>query len=533
MTAGAVLRAAGLFLGAAALLLLASSPTIGVYDEGLVLTGALRVLHGEWPSRDFYANYAPAQFVLLAGVFALARVDSLAARLLDAAQMGGIVLAAWLLLRRLAPTPWAVGGTLAVLLLLTTTRSELWPINPSILLVLCLVLVLVPRLAEGRGLAPCWPAALLLVALLLTRYDLMPKVLLGVGLPALLVLALRRRARLVEAGAVRRILLSNAVLLGLLGGAALAGLWAAGILGPALHDILTYNVANYVAMRDLPFPGAETIRGRPREALVYLAPLALAVAAAALAGLARAARGGVSRDPRAIALLLLAGVTATLFTKGLVRTEALHMLAANVPALLLLATGGAVLAAPLEARCPAALRRGCALVALAAGLVALSTLLLARGAPDTLRRLVAAEPGLPGLGVFPAGPERMEAARYVAAITAPGERILSATGRHDKVFVNDIAFYVAAGRLPGTRWHHYDPGVQTSEAVQRAMIAELDRLPVRVVMRDRSFDEVGEPNRSALSSGVTLLDAHLAAHFVPEATFGPITILRRRDAPGP
>lgn len=300
--------------------LIGSSRTLGVYDEGLILTGAFRVLHGELPSRDFYANYGPAQFFLLAGVLAAAGVDSLAARWLDAAQMVGIVLAAWLLLRPLAPRAWAAVGTMAVLLLLLTTRSELWPINPSILIVLCLVMVLQNRLVEGRGLTPCWPAAWLLAALLLTRYDLMPKVLLGVGIPTLAILALQRQARWLDGGEIGRILLANTAMLALVLGGTLAGLWAMGILGPAISDILTYNTGNYIAMRDLPFATWQVIARQPLQALVYLALPALVAATLALTRLAWELRWNVARDPRAVALLLLAGATVMLFTKGLVRT---------------------------------------------------------------------------------------------------------------------------------------------------------------------------------------------------------------------
>ncbi len=514
--------------------LIGSSRTLGVYDEGLILTGAFRVLHGELPSRDFYANYGPAQFFLLAGVLAAAGVDSLAARWLDAAQMAGIVLAAWLLLRPLAPRAWAAVGTMAVLLLLLTTRSELWPINPSILIVLCLVMVLQNRLVEGRGLTPCWPAAWLLAALLLTRYDLMPKVLLGVGIPTLAILALQRQARWLDGGEIGRILLANTAMLALVLGGTLAGLWAMGILGPAISDILTYNTGNYIAMRDLPFATWQVIARQPLQALVYLALPALVAATLALTRLAWELRWNVARDPRAVALLLLAGATVMLFTKGLVRTEPLHMVAANVPAVLLLAISGAVLAAPLVQLVPVLIRRGAALLALFAGLYMLQGVLASRGAADTAWRIARGpNPDLPGFRVFSAEPHRLAAARHVAAATAPDERILSATGRHDKIFVNDIAFNVLAGRLPGTRWHHYDPGVQNAEAVQRAMIADLERHRVQVVMRDRSFDEVREPNRSALSSGVTLLDDYLARAFAVEAVFGPITILRRQGAPSP
>jgi hypothetical protein len=41
----------------------------GVYDEGLALTAAMRVAAGQIPHRDFYANYGPAEFYILAGLF--------------------------------------------------------------------------------------------------------------------------------------------------------------------------------------------------------------------------------------------------------------------------------------------------------------------------------------------------------------------------------------------------------------------------------------------------------------------------------
>jgi hypothetical protein len=114
------------------------------------------------------------------------------------------------------------------------------------------------------------------------------------------------------------------------------------------------------------------------------------------------------------------------------------------------------------------------------------------------------------------------------SITRPGERILSSTGRHDKVFLNDISFYFLSNRLPATRWHHYDPGVQSSEIVQRAIMADLEN--VRVVVRDRSWDNVLEPNRSAESSGITVLDRFLEDQFEVSAEFGQIVVLRRRAA---
>jgi 4-amino-4-deoxy-L-arabinose transferase-like glycosyltransferase len=54
-----------------------------IYDEGLVLTAAMRVAAGQIPHRDFYANYAPAQFYILAGLFKLFGNSLLVERLFD------------------------------------------------------------------------------------------------------------------------------------------------------------------------------------------------------------------------------------------------------------------------------------------------------------------------------------------------------------------------------------------------------------------------------------------------------------------
>ena len=59
------------FLLSYCILFLGMSRRPHIYDEGLVLTAAMRVAGEQIPHRDFYANYGPAQFYLLAGLFKL------------------------------------------------------------------------------------------------------------------------------------------------------------------------------------------------------------------------------------------------------------------------------------------------------------------------------------------------------------------------------------------------------------------------------------------------------------------------------
>ena len=54
-----------------------------VYDEGLIVAGAMRILHGQLPYRDFNTGYPPAQFYTIAGVFSVFGTTLLAERVWD------------------------------------------------------------------------------------------------------------------------------------------------------------------------------------------------------------------------------------------------------------------------------------------------------------------------------------------------------------------------------------------------------------------------------------------------------------------
>src|SRR3954467_10141498 len=79
---GALLYPA-LFLSAFLFIFATMSRFGSIYDEGLILAGAMRVANGEIPHRDFYANYGPAQFYVVALLFKLFGPSAMAERLWD------------------------------------------------------------------------------------------------------------------------------------------------------------------------------------------------------------------------------------------------------------------------------------------------------------------------------------------------------------------------------------------------------------------------------------------------------------------
>jgi hypothetical protein len=127
--------------------------------------------------------------------------------------------------------------------------------------------------------------------------------------------------------------------------------------------------------------------------------------------------------------------------------------------------------------------------------------------PETLCPMPARVRG----GILPA--HYVAASRYLLRHTSAHEPIFVGLSRHDKTVANAVVLYFAAERQPGTRWHQFDPGLQTRADIQQSMIADLQRNQVRWVVRDRSFEDMQEPNGSSRSSGVLLLDRWLDANY--------------------
>ena len=81
-----------------------------------------------------------------------------------------------------------------------------------------------------------------------------------------------------------------------------------------------------------------------------------------------------------------------------------------------------------------------------------------------------------------------------------------------------------------TKWHHFDPGLQTSAPIQQEMIRELQRMKPKLIVIEANWEDWWEPNGSALSSGITLLDDYISHDFETVATFGANTVMRPRSS---
>ena len=129
--------------------------------------------------------------------------------------------------------------------------------------------------------------------------------------------------------------------------------------------------------------------------------------------------------------------------------------------------------------------------------------------------------------IFLLGDDREAAVQYLLMHTTPGQRIFVGLTRHDKIIQNDVSAYFLTQRLPATKWHHFDPGLQTSEKVQLEMVGDLEKNKPLYIWLESTWNDMNEPNDSAVSSGVHILDKYIADQYQAVKSFGTITILRR------
>jgi hypothetical protein len=514
------------FVLAAALGCVALLDEVGPHDEGLVLSAAWRVAEGQLPWRDFWWNYGPGQPVLLGAVWAVLGPSLLWWRILRVLAGAGVAVLAWRLARRWGGDPrWAAAAGVAA------GAAMAWPLTPN-----PNAFALVPGLGAVL-LAPRRPGAAGGLAALAAW--LRPELGLACALGAAWE-ARGARGREAEAG---RAPAGAAEARGAWGREAEAGRAPAGtaeargargldagaggavrLLAVAAAGTLALftpfvvaapgrfaeDLTGFLAVQDLqrlPFPLA--LSADPNKLLEGAFPALLLAGAAACVAVRRAP-----------AALLPLGAAGLLYLLG--RADEFHL----VP----LAVAVAIAAAGAGARTRAAGSRAWPLV-LGAVLAVIALHGVERQAVRALNPpALAPVPGGVGDGVRTTAADAAALRRLVPAIRATRRPVFVAPPRFDRVSVGNPLLQVLLRRPNPTRYDVMQPGVVTTAEVQRELRGDLAATRPRplVVRWLAPAARRREPNGSARSSGVTLLDDWIAATYEPWLRAGDYAVLRPR-----
>ncbi len=120
------------------------------------------------------------------------------------------------------------------------------------------------------------------------------------------------------------------------------------------------------------------------------------------------------------------------------------------------------------------------------------------------------------------------------------ERIYVGVQRHDAIVINNLRFYHLTGRRNCCRYDELHPGVTDRADVQQEIIDAINEHRVRCVViwkfgwSDKVLDKIKAKNMTAVDGlGAELLDQFIAARFEPLAQYGEYLLMWRKGLPRP
>jgi hypothetical protein len=530
-----VLEVAGYLLWAVALrsLWVKLREPIGIYDEGILLTDAEMVLAGKVAYRDFYTNYPPGVFLMLAGLFKLFGSSILVER--GAGLLGRVAcgVLAGAVAGRLSGARFSAVAAGLVTLWLATIGTMAFAYVLAVPVALGAVLLFLRAREQGSRGAYVW-AGLVLGLVSWLRHDLFAVMAVVAGAGGVFV-AVKQKAWSAEArkdwGWVGWLVLGTAlaVVPFWLPWLALAG--PKQVMDDLYFDQVRYTMPgrvlplpNLFALGDesgLPLPLPALLRS-PLEGAVTLTLLGPVLALLALLWPGRDAGRG------RLGAALMGVVSLAVLPQMMGRTDIWHAVYTVPPAALLVG----VWVNRLSASGSRPWGRGA--VAVAAFLLVLwparAHLMPAPG-PDA--------PNFPGLAranelpcpIPPIAESRRAVLSFIQENSRPGEPIYVGVTDHRFIFVNEMELYFVADRIGATRYMQFDPNVINRLDVQEQMARELDAAGVRVVVLSGLVAGWDEPN-DIRKQGADFLDRYLKENFEVVREVPPYVLMLRRPPAG-
>jgi hypothetical protein len=517
---------------------------------GKAIVGALRILNGEIPYRDFWTMYAPGQFYLVAALFRLFGVHVFVAGLAYIVLVAAAAAVFFLILRRLRlPVLPALIVTTVFTAMQWTPRPEVSSYEPALLLVL-LAVGFVLRYFHGEGGPRLLIAGALCGVTAWFKHDVAFHV--AVGFAAAIAISwLLCRSR--PEGWLHPLKGVGLVAVGSIATALPAITLVAVFAGPdAWRDLIVFPATDFRVVRGEGYP----------PLLMPWAPIAGWLRdwtnVGALSGLLDVFSGWIIGN---VPQVVFVGAVAWLWrSRG------------RVPSDLFAAVTLFVCCMPLF-WLAAHVQQNTHLYSLALMSFFLGAIAWQRVPPGghTIRRVLVAVFVVHSIGLllpsalkaaeivyfwpgrameFPSvRGVRLPAVRYevyqpivsfVRRHVPEDEAIYVGVTRHDAVVISNQTFYYLAERPVASRYNELHPGVTDRADVQQEIMVEIGRLGVRCVVLwkfgwpDSLLDSILAQRRAELPElGSRVLDEFIAREFEVLAQFDEYQLLWRRSAPKP
>jgi hypothetical protein len=518
-------------------------PGAHLYDEGIPVAGAVRILNGGVMYRDWEAHYAPGQWYMLAGLFKLFGTSLAVERLWDFVARALLSTAVYVFASKL--TSFRVGFIpfVVAVIWLASCGFYNYPMFPALAFAMISMTFVLTFIRVNR---PVWlvaSGAMLGVATFF-RHDV------GGYAAATQVLTLTifslLNTKQFSRGYVNKIahlgrvyvpyalgfisplipviiyflcvvsfdeLFSSLVLFPL---NFMSGSWS--LPQPPLVPRLTAVLDGEVSIRELIL--FLTFGWIPFHVPLLLYSVALLIASRLMLRPHLARK--TELDPWGLLLLTLFGIT--LFNQAINRTDHIHLLPTLIMSTILLTTFYYHAATPRWNRFLAWTTPLLVLLAISWSTRSLIFFLrLTTTVSSAAQTSVSAE-----VDLHPVLHDQAEAIEFIQQRVAASETIFVGNAKHDISSMNDAMFYFLSGRGNATRYDELLANRVSRLDVQEEIIRDLQDKDVRYVILFSGLMHYIEPNQSSVSSGVTVLDDFIRDSYEIEANLGHYTILVKR-----
>lgn len=497
---------------------------LSVTGQGLACEGAQRVLEGEVPYRDFWTLYAPGSFYLLAGLFGVFGSSMMVARIAGAVLMATAVFVVYGLARRLVPA-WMACVTAIVSAIVLRGMAAEYGTYPTVLPCILAAWWCATQSFEKGSNRWLFAAGACASAAMLFKHDVGAYAALSIGLTLLL-----RRLAGGASGFWKPlgVLLAGCCTLTL--PVYLPLLMVAG--RDMVNDLIVFPLTDFRVARPEHYPepwpnwAMMTSPGRAVQQismrLAFSIPTVTVLLSAAWLWRQRRRWG----EPCMATLLMLTLALPFFWQAAHVQINT-HIFTMTVLCGLLAsghvawwwrggrrALAGVVASLCLIAWVPRPLYEA------------------SRGLEDPAAFTLPRAAGVRGEAHEVRSIE--EAVRFVQERTRPDEPVYVGLARHDAVLTSAPLVSFLLERPAATRYHELHPLINDTCAVQREMIADMERRGVRWMILWHVFDAAEQERRSARRrehmprASCMELDTYLYGHFASVARFGRFDV-RERD----
>jgi 4-amino-4-deoxy-L-arabinose transferase-like glycosyltransferase len=516
---------------------------INVYDEGIVVYGATRILDGDIPYKDFWAIYSPAQFYVIAGVFKIFGTTIIIARIWSTLIRFSLLIVSYSIARKFVSQTYAFIASILILIWLGSYQFYESAMPTALLFSLLSFLSLMNFMSKRLKRWLFLSGVLVGVAALFRQdigfYAFMSTAL--VVLPFVFVNETfkderyaRRFLHLLRFGscfAAGTIIITLPVLIYFLRAVPSEDL---------VYDFFTFPVKIYPAFRSLPYPApipnptlifaGSLSLGQYVQGALQLLPLYLPLLIYALFILVLGIRirkrvfDWKQRNIWGLIFILLFGLMCLNHVR--IRTHISHLMATFIPAILLYVVLFSFVPKSRKFR-PVVwisfILLGYSFIG--ASVEKTKTLLNSRFFLQN-KHFYSIERAR---GIFETNrwfSDRQNAIQYIQKKVPANEKIYVGNKRHDQIIWNDIIFYFLSNRHSATKYYDLHPGVATTDEIQEKMIDDIETNKVKfIVLFERKIGKRWESNRI----GSRLLDNFIRDNFTQEKQFGIYTIWKRNQ----